>query len=198
MDEEQNLEALSKILTDLSSNPYDLSLHVQHIKLTSLPGLEDEANSARQMLTGFWPAGDHVWVPLIDAKIKEGVDSVEAALEVMVLFETAENDYLCMFLSSYLSMFPTFRILAIPLLQKHMQFIIDMNAYFSTQNSDLGEEGYFTADWCRACMGGVVEKCAYHLTEVSDLYQDSSVAYHVRFLEPLALGCKTRLGIGTT
>ncbi len=99
MDEEQNLEALSKLLTELSSNPYDLSLHVQHIKLTSLPGLEDEANSARQMMTGFWPAGDDIWVPLIDAKIKEGVDSVEAALEVLALFEAAENDYLCTFVS---------------------------------------------------------------------------------------------------
>lgn len=95
MDDEQKLEALSKILTELSSNPYDLSLHVQHIKLTSLPGLEDEANSARQMLTGFWPAGDEIWMPLIDAKINEGVDTMEAALEVLVMFENAENDYLC-------------------------------------------------------------------------------------------------------
>ncbi|KLO06957.1 hypothetical protein SCHPADRAFT_670625 [Schizopora paradoxa] len=165
MDDEQKLEALSKILTELSSNPYDLSLHVQHIKLTSLPGLEDEANSARQMLTGFWPAGDEIWMPLIDAKIKEGVDTVEAALEVLVMFETAESDYL-----------------SIPLLQKHLQFVIDRHAYFTSQTSDLGEEVYFTTNWSRECMDGIVEKCAFHLTS-SHLLWDARRDWEIEQLE---------------
>ena len=94
-DESENLEAYAKILTDLSTNPYDLALHAQHIKLTALPGLQDEANSAREMLTGFWPAGDDVWIPLLESKTAEGAESPDSALSVLALFEVAEDDYLC-------------------------------------------------------------------------------------------------------
>lgn len=47
------------------------------------------------MLTSFWPAGDEVWIPMIDAKEKEGVDTAESVQNVLALYELAEADYLC-------------------------------------------------------------------------------------------------------
>ena len=96
MDETQSLEALSELLTKISENPYDLSLHAQHIQLAAASGMDDQLAAARQMLTAFWPAGDEIWLPMIENQIEKGVDSPEKVLEVLALFQSAEDDYLCM------------------------------------------------------------------------------------------------------
>ena len=98
MDEAESLEALSNILTSISENPYDFSLHVQHINVAETLGedQQDQALSAREMMTGFWAAGEEVWFPLINAK-KGAVDldTEEGVAEVLEVYEKAEDDYLC-------------------------------------------------------------------------------------------------------
>lgn len=106
MDEIQSLEALPDVLNRISENPYDLSLHAEHIRLAQASGMDDQVAAARQMLTAFWPAegSEEVWLPMIEARIKQGVDTLEDTLEVLGLFQTAEEGYLCMW-SSLLSSF---------------------------------------------------------------------------------------------
>ena len=98
MGEAESLEALSNILTSISENPYDFSLHVQHINVaeTLRDGQQDQALSAREMMTGFWAAGEEVWFPLINAKkTSVDLDAEEGVAEVIELYEKAEDDYLC-------------------------------------------------------------------------------------------------------
>jgi len=98
MDEAQSLEALSNILTSISETPYDFSLHVQHINVAETlgEGQQDQALSAREMMTGFWAAGEEVWFPLINAKKSTvDMDTEEGVAEVLEVYEKAEDDYLC-------------------------------------------------------------------------------------------------------
>ena len=98
MDEVEALEALSNILTSISETPYDLSLHVQHIGVAETlgEGQQGQALAAREMMTGFWAAGEEVWFPLIDAKkAAVDLDTEEGVAEVLEVYEKAEDDYLC-------------------------------------------------------------------------------------------------------
>ena len=98
MDEAESLEALSNILTSISETPYDFSLHIQHINVAEALGedQQDQALSAREMMTGFWAAGEEVWFPLINAKkASVDLDTEEGVAEVLELYEKAEDDYLC-------------------------------------------------------------------------------------------------------
>ena len=98
MDEAAALEALSNILTSISETPYDFSLHVQHINVAETLGedQQDQALSAREMMTGFWAAGEEVWLPLINAKkASVDLDTEEGVAELLELYEKAEDDYLC-------------------------------------------------------------------------------------------------------
>jgi hypothetical protein len=98
MDEVESLEALSNILTSISETPYDFSLHVQHISIAETlgEGQQEQALSAREMMTGFWAAGEEVWFPLIDAKkAVVDLDTEEGVAEVLDVYEKAEDDYLC-------------------------------------------------------------------------------------------------------
>lgn len=97
MEETESLEALSELLTQLSANPYDLSLHAQHVQLAQSAGLDEQVQAARQMLVGFWPASDDVWMPMIDARMAEGMDSMEDIAEILAMFDAAEEDYLCVY-----------------------------------------------------------------------------------------------------
>jgi hypothetical protein len=98
MDEAESLEALSNILTSISETPYDFSLHVQHINVAETlgEGQQEQALSAREMMTGFWAAGEEVWLPLINAKkASVDLDTEEGVAEVLEVYEKAEDDYLC-------------------------------------------------------------------------------------------------------
>lgn len=59
---------------------------------------------------------------------------------------------------------------AIPLLQKHLQFIVDRYEKYHGEDKemkpvDLGD--LFSEEWTREAMGRVVEKGQNHLTQVS-------------------------------
>lgn len=98
MGEAESLEALSTILTSISDNPYDFPLHVQHINVAEALGdsQQDQALSAREMMTGFWAAGEEVWLPLINAKkTSVDLDTEDGVAEVLEVYEKAEDDYLC-------------------------------------------------------------------------------------------------------
>ena len=92
-DVSEQLEALSNLLTQLESSPYDISLHAQHIQLSTQLGMNE--NEAREMFTRFWPAGDDVWLPMIEHRIKDGINSVNEAKAVLELFTVAEFDFSC-------------------------------------------------------------------------------------------------------
>lgn len=56
-DEGAMLEQLSSVLTVLQENPYDLAKHLEHIQLaSSIPGMEDQAIAAREMMVETWAA----------------------------------------------------------------------------------------------------------------------------------------------
>lgn len=96
MDEEQALEALSKVISALSENPFDLSLHAQHIQLAAAAGMDDQVHEARETLTTYYACGDDVWLSLIEDKRNTiDMNSVEGALSVLQAYERAEGDYLC-------------------------------------------------------------------------------------------------------
>ncbi|KAH8114308.1 hypothetical protein DFH11DRAFT_1593741 [Phellopilus nigrolimitatus] len=166
MDESQSLEVLSDVLTQISANPYDLTLHARHIQLASVSGMDDQLNAARQMLTGFWPAGDEVWLPMIEARMQKGMDILDDVLEILALFQTAEEDYL-----------------SIPLLQKHVEFLIDRHAHFNLSNpppEDIGDA--FSAEWTRTMISSLVEKGSGHLTK-SHLLWDAHFKWELEQLE---------------
>jgi squamous cell carcinoma antigen recognized by T-cells 3 len=100
MDESQTLDALATILTSLSQTPFDISLHVQHIRLAQSVQSIDQSHlsAAREMFTIHFPAGDEVWMPIIKEK-EESVDlnEAEGILDVLELFSKAEADYFCQF-----------------------------------------------------------------------------------------------------
>ena len=95
MDEEQALEALSNVISALSEKPFDLSLHAQHIQLSALAGMDDQAHAAREILTTYYACADDVWLPLLEEKKKAAdLNSIEGALSVWQAYNLAEEDYL--------------------------------------------------------------------------------------------------------
>lgn len=97
MDEVRSLDALAKLLNDLSERPYDINLHIQHLQLAkSLEGMESQITSACEMLVDFLAAGEQVWFILIDAKEKlVNLETQEGVEELLALYSRAESDYLC-------------------------------------------------------------------------------------------------------
>ena len=96
MEEADALEALSNTLTLLTEDPYDITLHAQHVRLARASGMEDQLESALDMVTSFWAAGSYVWLPVLDVKMKGlDLDKAEDVQTLFALFERAEEDYLC-------------------------------------------------------------------------------------------------------
>ncbi|KAI0669180.1 RNA-binding protein Prp24 [Trametes maxima] len=150
MNEADSLEALSGILERLTENPYDISLHAEHIRIARSTGLDDQVDSALEMMTAFWAAGEQVWLPLIrrklDASNPESFEDLQAVLD---LFRRAEQDYL-----------------SITILQKHLQFLVDRYEHFAESgNKPEGPEELFSADWTHAAMSKVVAQGIGHLTK---------------------------------
>lgn len=97
MDESESLDALEGIISKLSESPYDLSLHVQHIRMAQ--STPDLLLPALEMYRTCFAAGEEAWLPLISAKqdvLDLDVSPKEAIDEVLQLYESAEQDYLCM------------------------------------------------------------------------------------------------------
>ncbi|EKM51631.1 uncharacterized protein PHACADRAFT_261882, partial [Phanerochaete carnosa HHB-10118-sp] len=96
MDEADALGALANAITLLTENPYDLALHAQHVRLARETGMEDQLEAALDMVTTFWAAGDSIWLPLLDIRMKgSDLDTAKGATSTLALFELAERDYLC-------------------------------------------------------------------------------------------------------
>ncbi|KAJ8080386.1 Splicing factor [Marasmius tenuissimus] len=181
MDDEQALEAFTNILNVLSEKPYDLSLHLQHIRIAnSLVGMETEARAALETFTSFYAAGDEVWMPLIDAK--EGttdLNSAQSVLELLALYEQAEGDYL-----------------SIPILKRHIEFVVSrFEAYVSegsTKPEEFGE--IFSVEWTRQHLTDVVSKGTGHVTE-SHLLWDQLQEWELGLLESASPADKPELVI---
>ncbi|KAG6903150.1 hypothetical protein C0995_004697 [Termitomyces sp. Mi166 len=151
MDEARSLDALAKLLNDLSERPYDLNLHIQHFQLAkSLEGMESQVTSACEMLVDFLAAGEQIWTTLIDAKAKVvDLETKEGVEELLALYSRAESDYL-----------------SIPILEKHLQFLIDRHEYYSGENTKPAAlEDFFSTAWTRTAIAEIVKKGAGHLTK---------------------------------
>lgn len=97
------LVELSNVLNQLAENPHDLSLLAQNVRISLSPGMEEHLESSLEMVTSLWPAGDHIWLPLIEHKLGSGAtQSVESVLEILELFERAEGDYFCMLINQHI------------------------------------------------------------------------------------------------
>ncbi|KAF9527604.1 hypothetical protein CPB83DRAFT_934295 [Crepidotus variabilis] len=158
MDESQSLDALANIMNDVAEKPFDFALHVNHIRLAaSVPGMDAEATAAREMMTQCFTVGDDVWLPLLDAKEKDlDLESEEGVNDLLATYAAAEADYL-----------------SIPLLEKHLNFLIDRHEHYSSgenlRPNTLGE--VFTTEWTREALDGVVKKGAIHLTRSNKLWE---------------------------
>lgn len=96
MNEADALEALSGILERITENPYDIGLHAEHIRIARATGMDDQVESALDMMTAFWAAGEDVWLPLLQRKIAAtNLDAREDLQSILDLFARAEQDYLC-------------------------------------------------------------------------------------------------------
>lgn len=96
MDESAALDALADTLTKLSTNPYSVDLHAQHIRLAK--SLEDNSQLivALEMATNYVATPDDVWLPIIDAKAAASdLHTPESALELLAVYSKAEDDYMC-------------------------------------------------------------------------------------------------------
>ncbi|KAI0081583.1 hypothetical protein K474DRAFT_1703756 [Panus rudis PR-1116 ss-1] len=156
MNEATSLDALSSVLTKLAENPHDLATHAEHVRVAQETGLEDQVEAALDMLTDIWPAGDYAWIPLLDKKLKDvDLESAEGLTSVLELFQKAERDYL-----------------SIPILKKHLEYLIERHAHFAELDEkpeDLGE--LFTNEWTRNAIEEVVNKGIGHLTESQELWE---------------------------
>ncbi|PCH39752.1 hypothetical protein WOLCODRAFT_136486 [Wolfiporia cocos MD-104 SS10] len=144
MDEADALEALSHILERITEDPYNISLHVDNVRIARDTGMEDQVESALDMVTAFWAAGDYVWLPLIESKISSS--NMESRVDLQTisdLFEKAEQDYV-----------------SIPLLQKHLEFVIDRHEHFrsAAEVDEDGMETAFTTPWTRAALAQIVSR----------------------------------------
>ncbi|KAI0726224.1 RNA-binding protein Prp24 [Fomitopsis betulina] len=160
MDESAALEALANILNRLADDPYDITLHIEHVRIAQQTGMDDQVDSALEMAITFWTVGDYVWGLLLERKLQgSDLESPEALQAILDLFNRAEQDYL-----------------SIPLLRKHLDFLAERYEHFASLEARPEEFGdMFTASWMRVEMPRVVEKGAGHLTQshlLWDVYKD--------------------------
>ncbi|KXN88177.1 hypothetical protein AN958_07636 [Leucoagaricus sp. SymC.cos] len=156
---DDSLNALSNILSAIAEQPHNVSLHAQHIQIAqSDPALNSELKSAMEMMTEFLAADpEHVWIPLLDQKEHAvDLDTASGVEELLALYERAEKDYL-----------------SIPLLQKHLQLILDRYEKYHRDDkemkpADLGN--MFSEEWTRETMACIVLKGQNHLTQSSLLW----------------------------
>ncbi len=187
MDEVAALEALANNLALITENPYDLTLHIQNVRLGRETGMEDQAEAALDMVITYWAAGEEVWTPLIDLRIKSSdLESVEGIQSVLELFEKAEEDYLCTCsimlkeCTSHCCMF-----VAINILKRHLEFLLERVNHFQeleTRPDGLGD--LFTPAWMRAHIDGVVSQGIAHLTRVRQHTRNTPSGLNEIPLEP--------------
>lgn len=102
MDESAALEALANILNRLADDPYDITLHIEHVRIAQQTGMDDQVDSALEMAITFWTVGDYVWELLLERKLQgSDLESPEALQAILDLFNRAEQDYLCAWVTWY-------------------------------------------------------------------------------------------------
>ncbi|KAH9890065.1 RNA-binding protein Prp24 [Cubamyces lactineus] len=150
MNEADSLEALSGVLERLTENPYDISLHAEHIRIARSTGMEDQVDSALEMMTAFWAAGEEVWLPLIERKLHtSSLDAPDDLRAILDLFTRAEQDYL-----------------SVPILQKHLEFLVDRFDHLAQLESKPdGLEELFSPEWMHETMTKVVSLGIGHITQ---------------------------------
>ncbi|KAJ3814647.1 hypothetical protein F5876DRAFT_86271 [Lentinula aff. lateritia] len=153
MDESSSLDALAGLLEQLADNPRDFSVHIQYIRLAkSLGGLEAETAlvSALEMFTNCFAAGDEVWLELLDIKERSvNLDTVNGIEEILALYQRAEADYL-----------------SIPVLKRHIEFILHRYEHYSNEAikpDELGE--LFSEEWTRTAVTDIVNKGIGHISQ---------------------------------
>ncbi|KII83027.1 hypothetical protein PLICRDRAFT_180796 [Plicaturopsis crispa FD-325 SS-3] len=161
MDDASNLEALANMLTELSQNPYDISLHAEHIRLSKLANDDVQLQSALELATNYLAAIDDVWIPLIEAKQRV----VEDATELLGLYEKAESDYL-----------------SIPILRHHLVFLVEKHAQFQISKRPTDPGDLFSTQWTHNAISSVVAKGSRHLTE-SQILWDMQREWEFEILE---------------
>ncbi|KAH0831905.1 hypothetical protein J3R83DRAFT_12788 [Lanmaoa asiatica] len=156
VDAADGLDALVNLLTELSVSPFDINLHVQHINLARSLDMDVEVIAAQEMAASYLAVGDEVWLPLIEAKMSPAVlENPAGVLEVLEVYARAEADYL-----------------SIPILQKHIEFLVGHHAYFAALEvppEELGDS--FSTAWTREAISEVVSKGTGHLTKSRYLWE---------------------------
>lgn len=171
MEEAQALEAVANVLTLLGEDPYNVSLHAQHVQLARATEGDEQLEVALDMLTTFWAAGDYAWIPIIEMKSKAvDLDSAQGLKEVLAWYEKAEDDYLCAYtpwLDSPGSI-QMFAHTAIPLLKRHAEFLIERHQHFSEEGGSRPDdlEEMFTTEWTLDALEETISRGAAHLMEV--------------------------------
>ncbi|KAF5315056.1 hypothetical protein D9619_007334 [Psilocybe cf. subviscida] len=155
--EEYIRDGLAALDLEVAENPYDANVHAQHIRIAqSLDGMESEVTSAREMMTQFLAAGDDVWLPLLAAKENTvDLETAEGVEELLTLYARAESDYL-----------------SIPILQRHLNFLVEKHALYTTGEQLKAEAlgDIFSTSWSREAIEDVVSKGAGHLMESAKLW----------------------------
>lgn len=156
--ESQALEALNKHLTALVESPLDLDLHVKHIELAHATKDEIVIQSARELLADNLAATADVWLPWIQQKMDSlDVEKPEEVMDLMALFLRAEQDYLCAWLTPSHSQASPHSPSAIPILQKHLEFLTETHDKYASGAPKPAElEQEFTAEWTRVMIEHVL------------------------------------------
>ncbi|KIK95320.1 hypothetical protein PAXRUDRAFT_140954 [Paxillus rubicundulus Ve08.2h10] len=117
--------------------------------------MESQVTVAQEMVANYLAVGDEVWLPLIEAKAAlANLDDPADASEVLDLYTRAEGDYL-----------------SIPILQKHIELLVDRHAHFATLNTSPEDGELFSTPWTRDAISEVVKKGAGHLTKSQCLWE---------------------------
>ncbi|KAL1745101.1 hypothetical protein HDZ31DRAFT_37139 [Schizophyllum fasciatum] len=151
--DESGLDALAEILNKIADKPFDVALHIEHMRLAeaSTDPASAEVISACEMYTNFLAAEELVWARLLADK-ESSVDLTTAAglEELLNLYERAENDYL-----------------SIELLKKHIDFLIDRYEHYADAENIKSEElgDAFSTEWTRAQLHKTVSKGLGHLAK---------------------------------
>lgn len=180
MDESVALDALADTLTRLSTNPYSVGLHVQHIRLAKSMDDKDQLLVALEMASNYVAAPDDIWLPLIDAKTAASdVNTPEGALEVLDVYSKAESDYM-----------------SFSILQKHLEFLVDRHEYFSGLEVELDNLGELFSDaWTREAMSSIVSKGAGDISQ-SHVLWDQYYNWELEILEKASTDEKPLLTSG--
>ncbi|KAF8895465.1 hypothetical protein BD779DRAFT_1619135 [Infundibulicybe gibba] len=164
-----SLDALADALNAIAENPSDIKLHLQHVRHAEALGVMGaEVISALEMLSEFLAMGEDYWLKLLSAKEKSvDLDTSNGLGELFSLYQRAEADYL-----------------SIPILQKHLQFILERHAHYSSGENEKPAElnELFSAEWTRAAIAEVVSQGAGHLTQ-SHLLWDAQRDWELEALE---------------